>query len=222
MLGQLYTLADVKAPLVRALRLTAAGDITLAVGRIDLQHRELCALAPWPALRKSSLSQTPAAGLVSLTLGLGVTGVCVASSKVPCWYVDLADLSAGDLEGQNVWTTAAPTGVGKINIAVWKWDSTGKHVAETAAVDVHWWSAPAAALSGDGDVLSLPGTRALLARSVCDCIGLMDRKEMDAAPWRQEYQAGLAEIMERVPRMQQPRVFRTKGGRVLHPAPLGV
>lgn len=217
MLGQLYTLADVKAPLVRALRLTAAADIALAVGRIDLQHRELCAMAPWPLLRASSPAQTPVAGVVALTGWLGVTGVCLAAGKAPLWYVEPEDLSSGDLAGTGVWTTA-PAAAGKATLAVWQWDdAAGGHAAGTAAVDVHGWTAPST-LAADADKLALPGTRALLARCVCDLIGLMDRKEMDAAPWRQEYEAGLAEIVARVPRAEG-RVLRTKGRRVLHSAP---
>jgi hypothetical protein len=218
MLGQVYALADVKSPVVRALRLTAPGDITLALSRIDLWHPELCALADWPVLRKTSMGVSPVAGIVSLANGLGVTGVSLASSKEPFWYVDTSDLSAGDLAGRRVWTTADLV-TGKATVAVWKWDATAlKHVAETAAVDVYWWVSPTT-LANDADKLALPGTRALLARSVCDLIGLMDRKEMDAAPWRQEYEAGLAEIKALVPRAAQRRTLRTKGGRVLHCAP---
>jgi len=219
MLGQLYTLADVKEPVVRALRLTATADLALAVGRIDLQHRELCALADWPRLRRISAAQSPAAGVVELAGGLGITGVVDATTKEPYWFCEAADLSAGDLAGRRLWTVAQASD-GKAAAAVWKWDATaGKHVAGTETVDVAWWAAPAT-LSGDTDKLALPGTRALLARAVCDLIGLMDRKEMDAAPWRQEYEAGLQELLSRVPRAASARVLRTLSGRVLRLSPL--
>jgi hypothetical protein len=99
-------MGDVMAPVVRALRLTASADLTLARQRIDALHRELCVLAPWPALRRDSGTVTPTAGVVTLT-GLGVVGVTLYASHTPFWYVDRGEVGATDLTGRRLWALAA-------------------------------------------------------------------------------------------------------------------
>ena len=221
MLGQTYTLLDVKDPVVRALRLTAVADVALAVKRIDLWHRELCSLADWPALRQETLNVVPTAGIISLANALGVSGVERATGHVPAWYVDRVELSAGDLAERMVWTSDSVLSAGGFKIAAWKWDATASaHVAETVACNVRWWSAPAT-LTSDAQKLSLPGTRALLARTVCDLIGLMDKQEIDADPWRRELTAGLEELKSYNPE-GMVRNLRLLSGRVLLRAPARV
>ena len=218
MTGFPYVLADVKAPLVRALRLTNGTDITLAVSRINVHHKELCALSDWAPLRKYGV-QTPSGGKINLDAGAGVVSVSAALNGMPYWFAEHRDLHSGDLRGVRLWTLEAPSVANKLTIETWKWDSeSGKHTADNSDVDVSWWSFPAA-LSNDTDKIALPSTRALLAACVCDLIGLMDRKEPDAMPWRKERASAMAELMGRIP-VTMPRVYKTLSGRVLMQAPV--
>lgn len=218
MIGQLFTLADVKEPVVRALRLTQNDDIALAVRRIDLWHRELCSLGPWPILRE----ETTGAGTITMSDGLGVYGVAVTSTDEPVWYVERTECSKGDLAGRRVWTTngAASNGAASgASIKTWQWSTSGsgKHIAETSGCTVFYWKVPET-LSEDESKISIPSIRALMVCSICDLIGLMDRKEVDAMPWRQELRPSIDELMDMLPK-SDGGIMRLLSGRVLMRAP---
>ncbi|MDD5706760.1 MAG: hypothetical protein PHR35_12630 [Kiritimatiellae bacterium] len=218
MTGKIFTLGDVLKPMKRALRIdSSAADIALVIERIDLWHRELCALSDWPALQRETLNEVPADGVIELQSGLGVSAVEVSGTHEPCWYVKRTELCAGDLAGRKLWT---PSSVGdtSISIAVWQWDqASAMHIPETLPVNVRWWIAPAT-LTAESDKLSLPGTRALLVHAVCDWVGLMNRTEIDAAPWRTELAEIKAEIKARAPAAMSA-ALHLPSGRVLHRAP---
>ena len=209
-----YTLDDVLAPVARALRLTAAPDLALAVARIDAIHRELCALTDWPALR--AVAEVSAAGGVLTVPGAaGVSSVMVAG--VPYWLVERWDVGAADLQGRPLWSLGCPARDvdNALVFNAWAWDGdTAQHVAVTTPVAICYGTQPARLMTAT-DRLALPGTRALVVRAVVDLVGLMDRKEADVAPWRAELESSLAELRALNPVAGAQQVLRLASGRVV-------
>jgi hypothetical protein len=216
-LRPIYTVADVLEPIKRALRLTQAGDISLAISRIDLHHRELCGLAGWPQLRREA-STVPTAGVLSLSGALGVLATADSATAAPYWYCERFDVEASDLAERRLWSLAATQTAGNLDIGCWSWDTaTGLHVAASAAVNVHYWVAPAALTAADG-ALSLPETRALLVRAILDLIGLMDRKDVSVEQWRAELESSMTGLMALVP-AAGTHALRLPSGRILTRSP---
>jgi len=234
-LAAIYTLGDVLAPVERALRLVSAEDLLLAVKRIDLHYRELCALSDWPALRAYTEITSDASDLYEIEGALGISAVSLDSDGAPFWFCERWDVPADDLRERRLWSSAIPqapvTGddPAEVWISLWAWDSaTEVHVpsnAETVRVD--FWRAPPSLITtaeGESDTydetdpIYLPETRALVVRSVLDLIGLMDRSEQDAAPWRAEMEGSLARLFSHNPRAAGASL-RLPSGRILTRSP---
>ena len=212
-----YTFADAQSAVKRALRLVNQTDIDLMKARINVAHRDLCQLAPWSALYAEE-TVTPSLGVV--TPANGIAGVCFVEAvmqggaKTHAWFIPNGDQYSDDLRGRCVWAME-----GNASVKVMSVDpDTGAVGTDFAAAVIGYWKPPAA-LSADTDALALPSIRALTARVVEDCIGLMDRKEVDANPWRAEFQQGMKELSALA--VQQPLPpLRLMSGRVLTRAPI--
>ena len=217
-MNPIFTVADVLTPVQRALRLTAQGDITLAIQRIDTWHRELCAVADWPALRATAAVTTAGA---SCTLADAAGVAAVAAGATPYWYVERWDVQASDLAERRLWSLGMPSRDtdAKLVFDVWDWDAdTTSHKQSTGVVlSVFYWKRPAT-LSQTTDKLALPATRALTVRAILDLVGLMDRKDVDVAPWRAEIDAAMQELQAFNPRAAT-QLLRLVSGRNLTRGP---
>ncbi|MEI6210925.1 MAG: hypothetical protein WCR06_04800 [bacterium] len=216
----IFTLEDVLLPVARALRLTAAADMALAVSRIDVLHRELCGLAPWPALR--AVAQVTTTGQpVALAAAVGISSVTGAAGEV-FWFAERADTLASELGGRLLWSLGMPArnDAGALLFDLWDWDDdTDARVAATGGVvSVAYWKTPGTLAVGT-DRLALPSTRALVVRAVLDLVGLMDRKDADVAAWRGEMDSSMQELRSLLPVAGTQQVLRLPSGRVLTRGP---
>lgn len=203
-----YTFEEVASGVKRALRLTNQADIALMMERIGVAHRDLCQMAPWPALFREA-SAALAGGAFAPSGGFA--GVCyVESGGRPAWFASQGDQYSGDMRGRACWTMA-----GDGSLKVWDVDALGAASPAEGDATVGYWVSPGASTSGE---VSLPSIRALTARAVLDCVGLMDRKEQDANPWRNEFQLGMRELAALAHDMPLPPL-RLASGRVLQRAP---
>lgn len=222
-MNAIFTVADVLTPVVRALRLSAADDITLAIGRIDVWHRELCGMTDWPALRAVQTVASAAGASVTIADGAGVSAVFAYVGGAPYWFCERQDVDASDMAERRLWSIGMPgrDTNGGLVIDVWDWSTTATpaaHVLSTGtALKVAYWKRPAA-LTVATDKLALPETRALLVRVVIDMMVLLDRKATEAAPWQQEMDTSLAELLKCNP-VAPALSLRLVSGRVLTRGP---
>lgn len=219
-MNNLFTLDDVLAPVQRALRLTAAADVALAVQRIDVLHRELCGLAAWPALR-ATMEVTTAGGLVVVPGAAGITAV--SDGPVVYWFAERCDVYASDLNERWLWTLGTPARNqdNALLFDAWEWDADeGVRIVSTGILlSVAYWRTPDRLAVGT-DRLALPSTRALVVRAILDLVGLMDRKDADVAAWRSELDASLKDLRSLLPVAGAQQVLRLASGRVLTRGPL--
>jgi hypothetical protein len=238
-MNALFTVADVYDPVVRALRLVAATDLALAIARIDHHHRVLCDLADWPVLRATANLTTAGANTVTAvtvgntttvttvnTPGLTVVDaagiVAISSATAAYWFAERFDVHASDLAGRNLWTLGQPARAASTNhlvVDLWDWnDTTGVHALSTGVVvTVAYWKKPAT-LAATSGALCLPSTRALTILTILDLVGLMDRKDVDVAPWRAELEAAMLELRSLNP-TAYVQTLRLVSGRILTRGP---
>jgi hypothetical protein len=216
----IFTLEDVLAPVQRALRLTAADDIKLAVGRIDAHHRELCGMADWPALRAVKSVTSVTGANVEIENAAGVSSVAAGSTLY--WFVESWDVTASDLAGRRLWCLGTPARntAGSLVIDVWDWDDVNSlHVRSTGtALTIAYWLRPGPLVQAS-DRLALPSMRLLTVRVILDLVGLMDRKDVDVAPWRADLEPAMNELRAMNP-VAQAQTLRLVSGRILMRSPL--
>jgi hypothetical protein len=105
-------------------------------------------------------------------------------------------------------------------VDVWEWNSTEgvRAMSVDVSLRIAYWKRPGP-LAQDSDRLALPMVRALVVRAIIDLVGLMDRKDVDVAPWRSELEPSLAELRGANP-VAFPQVLRLPSGRLLTRSPL--
>jgi hypothetical protein len=220
-MNALFTLNDVMQPVVRALRLTAAGDLTLARNRIDALHRELCAKADWPALRAVEVVADGAGTSIAITNAAGVSAIGDEDGAV-YWHVDPWDVGISELAGRQLWSLGQPArdGSDKLVVDVWDWNDDGSIHTRSSGKElrISYWKRPTT-LSIDTDKLALPVIRALVVRAILELCGLMDRKDVDVSAWRQELESSMAELHAAYPAGVARQSLRLPSGRVLMRGP---
>jgi len=223
-MNALFTLADVLAPVKRALRLTAEPDLSLARARIDTLHRELCALTDWPALRATLPVSSAAGASVAIPGAAGVMAVFRTTGGAPYWFCESFDVHASDLSGRALWSLGAPSRnlANDLLVDVWEWSSEGSvHVPSTGVpLLISYWRRPEP-LAQDTDRIALPVTRALVVMAILDLVGLMDRKDVDVAPWREELGPSMDALRQSNP-AAPTQLLRLPSGRLLTRSPLRV
>lgn len=188
-----------------ALRYTTSGDRAKIRNPCTLAYWELCELTNWPLLRRSKALTVGAGNAVALPAdAIDVTGVVSADAV----YEHVAEEDRRASDGNPHWYYAADGAAGNLTgaLRLGLVDGQGEDAGDT--VTVYYWVYPPA-LAQDDDLVLLPGSRALILKTLVDMLGLMDKKEAQADRYRQEYETAIATLLAKFP---PPPTFSPRRG----------
>jgi len=173
-----------------ALKWTDAEDSRF-YGPLSMAYWDLCEITDWTLLRRQKSVAFSGSPVATPSRTIGVRAIVGADGTE---YTHVEQHAIGATGGRKRWyyspasDTATLTGEPSVQIV----DANG--AAATDTVTLHYWVYPDA-IAGISDVILLPGTRALISKTVKYMRCVIEDDPSRAEALRQEYDAAVAEML---------------------------